>query len=285
MLFAGTAHAEFRGVSLFAINSYSHKQCSIALTGFKGIERPMVAMLWKTFDSRRNWQCLKRFIKSQAEKEHAVEIHFSNEAGRNNRRLAAYEFLPHLTTNEYNAALARRRGPTIKAIKRQARQISRLMAAEGSELTTWFVSTGLEDSFSDSAYRQIAITLKNELPPETFLVRSPRRTHEKRIDRTYVDIIELHGSSPKYTTTSYCISNNDGTDIDFTGRAGALDSRIQAAQVPTYIRRARNNNCNILLWWSGPQGITSRFRYPRDRTFVLDPENFNFINHLLRGDL
>jgi len=244
----------------------------------------MVAVLWRTFDSRYNWQCLRRFIKQKASARHAVEIHFSNEAGRNNRRLAAYEFLPHLTTDEYNAALQQRRGSVIRAIKRQAKQISNLIAAEGSDRTTWFVSTGLEDSFTNSAYRRIALTLRRQLPPEIFLVRSPRRTYEKRIDRAYADFIELHSDRPEYASTDQCISNNDGTDIDFTGPSRPGDGRIQAPEVPAYIRRARNNNCHILLWWGGPQGIASRFRYARDRSFVVDSQEFNFINHLLRGE-
>lgn len=244
----------------------------------------MVAVLWRTFDSPRNWLCLRRFIKRNTARRHAVEIHFSNEAGRNNRRLAAYEFLPHLSTAQYNSALARGKRSTVGAIKRQARQISKLISAESGELTNWFVSTGLEDSYSDAAYKRIAAILKSELPPETFLVRSPRRTYEKRIDRNHANGVELHGDSPEYTRAGNCISNNDGTDIDFAGRARPNDGRIQASEVLTYIGRARNNNCHVLLWWGGPQGITGRFRYPRDRAFVLDPKTFNFIKHLLRGE-
>ena len=268
-------------MSCFACQAFTAKECNEFLRVYDGIKHPGLAFLWKSFDKRN--ACVSEFLHRYRDKPHLLEIHFSNEAGRRNRRLARYEFLSGYSVDEYNHALVRRKSTVVRAIQRQALAISTFVLTQMGAKGRVLLTTGLEDNFTDAAYRSLHPILRRELPPIFKIGRNPNGSNATRFDYSLSDFIELHGSNP-YFGSNRCLANLDGTDIGFRDGRRHLPGGILLSEVPAYIRRFRGQHCDVFLWWSEPQGIYpgARFVDPRNRSFGIYRENINAVNQILR---
>lgn len=268
-------------VSFFAAQAFDKKQCTEALKVYENVQTPCMAILWKTFTLKQNNLCAQTFFNKFNKKPHVLEIHFSNEAGRRNRRLSSYEFLPALSTVKYNSNLERRHRGTLKSIKRNAIEIMDFISINANQNSTVILSTGLEDNFSAQAYRVLIAEIKKNISNKILTVRNPVGKHER--DYTSADFIELHGVQPhiKPESKSRCILNLDGVTIDFNDRRSDK-SRIKISDVPSYIKRGQDHGCIVFLWWKEPQGIGAEFLSPRSRNFRIHPKQINLINNLIR---
>jgi hypothetical protein len=279
LVVANTASAQVC-VSFFAAQAFTDKQCNESLQVFNNVHTPCLAILWKTFTLKQNNLCTQKFLSRFKDKPHILEIHFSNEAGRRNRRLARYEFATSLSTEQYNRNLERGHRGTLKLIQRNAKAINKFLIKYSNENTTKLVSTGLEDNFTSKAFVAVLQTIKPILQNVRF-VRNPVGDYEKY----YIgaDYIELHGVQPEIKASSYgrCLVNLDGISIQF--HDGAISStEISIQDLSSFIERYRSKNCIVALWWKEPQGIESVFKHPRSRKFLIEPYKINLINNLIR---
>lgn len=285
-LVAAAAWPQPVGVSYFAMQGYTSKECNTALRVFRGVKIPATAVLWKSFDTHAI--CLQRFIKRFKDKPHIVEIHFSNEAGRRNRRLGSYEFLPTLSYQQYDAALRAHDPETLDAIRSNTDDINKFIDTHGNINSSFILSTGLEDDLSDAGWRVLAATIRNQLPARHLLTRAPLRNYEQDSDTNDIaNAIELHGDQTSWLNrerSNYCIANLDGTDINFSseGSFSGLGTTILVATVPYWIWFQQFNNCLTFVWWSGPQNSRGFFTEPRRRTYRISTKDVNLINRLIR---
>lgn len=265
------AIGEWKGVAYLASSAYSPTQCTVALRAFRGVDRPILATLWGTFGEKNI--CVERFLRQNIGRPHALEIHFSNEAGRRNRRLGSGELLREYDVRAYNRALTR--GTAKRRISGRLADVQRFLSSYANSNSQVFISTGLEDNFTDRAYRAIYQQLKEAFPKYS-IVRSPLRN-----TRLFHHAIELHGTRPKFPRGK-CIASLDGIDIDLSGQRGTNDHRISRSEVRSYLGRYRN--CTRLLWWDAQQGISrKRFIKPRSRNFNIRVQDVDAINRLLKG--
>lgn len=267
-------------VSFFASQAFTDRQCNDSLQVFNNVHTPCMAILWETFTLEQNNFCAQRFLRRFKNKAHILEIHFSNEAGRRNRRLASYEFAASLSTEQYNRNLERRRRGTVKLIQKNAKEIKHFIDKYSNANSEIFVSTGLEDNFTTKAFKVVLETIKPILQNVKY-VRNPVGDHEKYYNGA--DFIELHGVFPQIKASSFgrCLVNLDGISIQF--HDGAVQSgEIPIQDVPSFIERYQSLGCIPMLWWKEPQGISGAFKFPRSRTFLIEPNKINLINNLLR---
>lgn len=237
-----------------------------------------MAILWKTFTLKENNLCTQEYLRRFEGKPHILEIHFSNEAGRRNRRLAKYEHLPKLSINGYNSGLERRRGRTIRSVTNNAKEIRHFIEKFTNQNTQILVSTGLEDNFSTEAFKVIVKEIRRILQ-NVQIVRNPVGDNERYFKGA--DYIELHGVQPHIKSAGRCIQNLDGISIKFSdGKPDAQEILLSA--VPDYIKRGQALSCITVLWWKELQGIEAKFIEPRKRKFLIEAKKINLINNLLR---
>lgn len=265
-------------VSAFAAQAFNNAQCSQFLRVFNNVHTPCTAILWKTFTISKNNLCTQRFLSRFKGKPHILQIHFSNEAGRRNRRLSKYEHLPGISVNEYNRRLGRGHGRTVRAIQKNAKEIQEFILQYRNINSRILISTGLEDNYSTEAFKTILRTIKPIIKDVEF-IRNPVGEHEKYYNGA--DFIELHGMQPHIRSIGQCIQNLDGISIKFSDGLPNTQEILLSA-VPDYIKRGQALSCLTFLWWKEPQGITSIFTEPRKRKFLLEAVKINLTNNLIR---
>lgn len=270
-------------VSYFAAQAFTEKQCNEALKVFNHVNTPCTAILWQTFTIKQNNLCAQKFLSKFKDRPHILEVHFSNEAGRRNRRLSQYEFAASLSVAAYNSGLEKRRRGTVRLVQRNAAQIRAFIALYANKNTKAIVSTGLEDNFSNGAYKTILSLIKQAFlnVQNVQIVRNPVGHHEKNY--LGADFIELHGIRPSFSPKSKgkCIANLDGISINFHNRA-AKDREISLRDLPSFIARHKELDCLTFLWWNEPQGISNKFKHPRSRKFIIESYKIEVINNLIR---
>jgi hypothetical protein len=277
LLLNSKAHAQIC-VSYFAAQAFTESQCNEALKVFNNVDIPCMAILWKTFTLKQNNTCTQEFFRRYEGKPHILAIHFSNEAGRRNRRLSRYEHLPKLSINGYNSGLERRRRRTTRSVTNNAKEIKHFIDKFANHESRILVSTGLEDNFSTEAFKVI-VKLIREAIPNVEIIRNPVGDSEKY----YIgaDFIELHGVQPHIKSAGRCIQNLDGISIKFSdGKPDAQEILLSA--LPAFIKRGQALSCLVFLWWREAQGIGSKFIEPRKRKFLIEPKKINLTNNLIR---
>lgn len=274
-------------VSYFAADAFSRDECTKALHVFDKVKVPCMAILWRTFGEPGKGTCTSRFLSKFKSKPHVLEVHFSNEAGRRNKRLGEGEFVRTLSVKQFNSSLIRESKYILEKLRRRALSISDYYLKFGNPNTDLILSTGLEDNYTNKAYRVIVREIKKNIHSNIWLVRNPQGSNEANHDYSGADFIELHGMAPAYKTASRgrCIANLDGTDIRFEngGERQYLDGSISMPQLTSFIKRAKKDGCRIFLWWSGPQGIErGKFTYPRSRNFRIFRKDITLVNKIIR---
>lgn len=245
-----------------------------------------MAVLWNTFDTHR--VCVPMFLKKFEYVPHILEIHATNEANRHTHKLARYEFLATESTSKYNANLVAKDPKTLEAVRKNTQKIVDYVAKYGNVNTAVMVSTGLEDKFSNAAWRVLAGAMREVLPPRFLLVRSPQKDNDENTDYSLANAIELHGAGPWWShpgTPSHCVINNDGFDIDFKTNAyrNGSGSTFSISGMLDQIRYYKGSGCLFFIWWTAPQADASRrFVEPRRRDFVVHSQDVHAVNKLLR---
>lgn len=285
--FVAKAHAESVCVSYFAAQGFTSKQCNEALRVFNGVERPCMSILWKTFDIPGRSLCAQRFLHKFRDKAHTLQIHFSNESARRTGRLYPYEFAPGLNVARYNRALANQSRAVLKRIHARALSITEFIGDFANSNSTIILSTGLEDNYTNKAYRVLYREVKKTIPSHVLISRNPMGKNEKAFDIADADFIELHGLLPRFISNGAgCIANLDGHRIDFDGsdRRELREGVLELPQVHSWVARYRKRQCLVFLWWPGAQGRgEARFVEPRRRNFRIYRSDINAMNKIIRS--
>lgn len=245
-----------------------------------------MSILWKTFDIPGRSLCAQRFLHRYRDKAHTLQIHFSNESARRSNRLYSYEFAPHLNVARYNRALANQSRAILKRIAQRASSITSFLDENAGVHTETVLSTGLEDNYTNKAYRILYREIKKSIPSHVLISRNPVGSNEKAFSLSGADFIELHGLSPRFSGGARCIASLDGHRIDFDGRdlRGVSQGVLELPQVSSWVRRFREGGCLVFLWWPGPQGRgEARFIEPRRRDFRIYRSDVSAMNKIIRS--
>jgi len=282
------AHAQSVGVSCFACSALTGKQCDNLLPIFDGLKTPRLIILWRTFANPNSDICVRRFLKRYERRAHTLSIHFQNGPGLRNRRLAPYELFAGESPASLNLKLEKRKPLVLRTIQREAEKIVDWTSARANSFTTVELSTGLEDNYSNQAFRIMLRALKKTVPENWILYRNPVGENENGRTFSGASFIELHGYFPNYSASTTirgrCSYSNDGIDI-FLPNERPIEPNVSLSEMRTQLSRARGINCKANVWWGDIQGLRrgQGFIFPRSRSFGVLPQDINQLNKLLRS--
>lgn len=241
-----TTTLSYLGLSAFSALSPNFP-CDEYLKELNKSPRPIMSVLWGTFGD--DLTCIAKFIEENHDRDHAVEIHFSNERCRAWGRCFEGEVFPDLDTDEYNELLSDGGSLAYNVLIGRAFEITLTANTLGNFNTKWFLSTGLEDSYSPKAYEYLYNVLKSIWPYG--FIRTPLK------DGFHHEFVERHSLSAECTEETF--ASNDGVGI-------------APGEVEFY--RENHSDCKgTILWTCGLQGICGEFVSPRDRTFELSSDD------------
>lgn len=289
MIFSTAGRADSVGVSCFACSALTDQQCSDFLKIYDGIAEPKLAVLWRTFAPPSKDRCVAKFLSRFWDRPHTLAVHFQNGPGRRNGRLSRYEFLSAETVGTLNAKLERRATRTIRTIEREADRIVAWALERAGPNTSIELSTGLEDNYSNKAFRVIARTLKKRVPPTWHLYRNPVGENEGNNSFSGTSFVELHGYEPRWKRSTSergrCSYSNDGIDLDLGGNR-PIEPYIFLPAMRSHISRARKHNCRSWIWWGAVQGLEGGeggFTHPRGRSLRVLSSDIDLLNQFLRS--
>lgn len=233
----------FVGLSAFSAMNESFP-CDDYLKELNKSPRPIMPVLYGTFGF--DWSCIDKFIQQNRSRPHAVQIHLSNERCRYYERCEAGELEGDLDTIDYNYLLEIKTGWLLQKITARVQTIYQVLSSlmiKHKANTDLFLSTGLEDLYSQNAYNVIYETIRSSWPYE--IIRVPLQNNHHH------DLVEYHGVSVPCNDTTF--ASNDGAVLSVSGSAGFA---------------AQHRECKAtILWLPSLQGITNEFTKPLDRVF------------------
>lgn len=285
LLIANTAGGQGVGASYFALNGFTQKECNQALSVFDGVEHPKTAVLWKSFDKVKDFSCLEYFLAKFSDKQVTLEIHASNESGRSSNRLAKYEFLPRIGTARLNRLLEKDDALILEAFKQNAQELKDFIDTHRRDGLRFIVTTGLEDRFTNEAYKRVYQVYRDVLNYGIEIFRNPVGGSIGSRIILGANGIELHGLQPDFSGLPegrQCIASNDGNDIDFSDRSRDKN-KLQISRLPNYIRQNAKRGCLVFVWTAGPQGrLSGVFVEPRRRRFQFSSKALYLVNFIVR---
>lgn len=272
----GTTWGQNIGVAYFGLLS-PHFPCAIGMKVFDGVPHPALATLYGTFGNDPT--CLRTWFSTVGARPHTLEIHLSNEACRRNKRCDKDELLGKLSVKELNTRLIARNPEVLAKITRRVKEVQSLLAPFERGNGEYILSTGLEDNFSDDAFRVVLETIRGVWPHK--IVRSPVGSPPAS-QRGAADYLEAHGASPTFESGTPCIANLDGQDMDFPHRKALTKNKVSWEGVQRFLAENRVR-CRVTFLWSAPwQGIRSdTFAPPRDRELLVSDADATAIKSLL----
>lgn len=235
----------YLGIAAFASMNANYP-CREALRIVRESPRPAFVVLWGTFGKEKS--CIERYLKQNRRREHLLQIHLTNEAGRRNSRLRSGELYPRASVRRYNRLLEKGRANRTYA---RIRRITRFVETVKREKTKLVLSLGLEDNFTKRA-RVKLLEKAQEIWPYS-LAFNP--VGDNCMGVPSGARCESHSLRPRFKGHP-CSWSNDGKDIL------EIDLREQLERV---------KNCDIIyLWDAGSQGIKNGFIDPKKREFKFD---------------
>jgi len=268
----GLIKKPYFGISAFAA-FHPKFPCDRWVTMMKNVNMPAMSVLWGTFGSDRS--CVRRVLALWVEKDHLLEIHLTNEAGRRNHRLKKGELFRNDSVREYNTRLCIMAKSTKKRIKRRLNKILIFVNQSKSERTTLVLSLGLESQFSMCALVALRNTVREIWPYA--LAWNPVGLAANPY--TEAVLTELHGVRPPLFRK--CIANLDGVSIDTSG-TDPYRPRVSPRDFREYLHRYCH--CKVVLGWTNRgQGIVGdgRFRNPRSREYLITHRDVAILGRIL----
>jgi hypothetical protein len=251
LLFASSASAEYRGFSSFAALN-SRFPCDKFLRISSAIPKPSMVVLFETFGD--DWSCVKRFTEKFHDKDHVLQIHFSNETCRSPTRICGKgELFRSKSWADVNLLLTRPSSSTRKKLVQRVDKLHLRVSTVAGRKTQVVVTTGLEDRYGREARKFMFNFLEKSFPQFVITTNPVGSSYANALD-TY---LELHGVRPDFGPyqPEFCIYNPDGDELT-----------VQQARDA----RTRYGNCFInYLWTERAQGIRpdGRFVDPLRRRF------------------
>lgn len=217
---------------------------------------PVMPVLYGTFGT--NFACVAEFARTNAGRPHVIQLHFSNEACRRNRRCLDGELHKDLSIERYNALIER--SASTNETRERLRDLTSKISSLANPYSRIILTTGLEDNFSEKAFRNMKSFLESSTQYE--IVRSPVKIPASR---DY--LMEYHGL--QHVCDRQTIASNDGSNI---GMSEAREFGSHTA------------SCAIALFWTcGAQGTCGGFTPPVSRSFNISWEDALAFKYFLGG--
>lgn len=219
LLLPVSAGAQYQGVSSHSILASSYP-CSDKINIDRHARQPAATAVVGSFG--KDWSCLSRWISHFSRRNHLLEVFFSNEACRRHPEKTDCErgdFLPSVSVGELNNRLERKDPATIQAAQLWAGDILAHVEAIKLPTTTLILATGLEDNFTDKAYRVLAQSIREIWP--YLIIRNPVG------GKGHASALERHGAKAR-CGGAVEIKNEDG-DEHFSSRKFLKDSNCFAS--------------------------------------------------------
>jgi hypothetical protein len=241
------------GIAPYAIQKDDFP-CRALINAFKNVDEVHLSFLYRTFGN--NNKCLKKFMRD--ERLQTLQIHVMNEVCVRKGNCGKYESLAGIHKNDLDKKL-RNSKKLWKRIEKHAFKLRELLDENLGEQTQCMISPLLESQYvGEKAARKVFRKFRNWFP-ECAMVWNPVSA---QFLPKGADFLETHGRNAM--SCGYCISNLDGTDINFVHRRSFLDNYINENQLPKYIKSHKRNVVNF-LWTTECNCMERRFKDPRKR--------------------
>lgn len=243
------------GLGVFALASPKFK-CSKFLNSLDDVEDIHIAWLYNTFGN--DFDCLKNLLHDP--RLQTLETNLINEPGHRNRRLGKYEFLSGVgSPNDYDRKLKKHDLKLRAKFFKYVAPLQKLLNEHLQPTTQCLINPGLESNVSDTAARTL-IRWTRIAFPNCRVVWNPLKASPGRRKKAEADLIEGHGPNPNVNAP--CLTNLDGTDINFPSRkAGAAIAHEKDESVPKNYLNSGNalqqhleeyaNKCEVAFLWVG----------------------------------
>lgn len=275
-----TPGAQPVGVAFYALQAFSESQCSKALSVFDGVQTPSMVILWGTFGTRTS--CLKRYLSTYSNVPHILEVHITNNSCLRGGICRRGEVVRGVSWRRYNRLLEEQDPTTTRLLKKRIYAIARTIRTLRGPGTRVIFSSGLEDNYTRAAYKTVYSLLSAAMTITPFeIVRNPMRVRPST--NPVADLLEGHRLRPNIGPQwdGRCVVNNDGVDIQFSGRPRR--GEIDWTTLPSFIDPYRERGCLVYLWWAGPQGLGDSRITPKRRRYILRADALQKINQTLRA--
>lgn len=238
----------------------------------KESDHPATAILWASFGKEEKY--LAQYFHAMGEREHTVEIHFSNEVGRRNGRLNSDDWHPFAGIDSLNTQLENYNEEIRSEIEARVNEILEFTQKFQGNVT-WVLSLGLEDNYTDAATKNLKEIIERVWPYE--IAHNP-------LDGQYIGgvLSESHHYSGVFAKPPRCIIGGDGQDlptgIDYLGAPRATMQAVRG-----FIEYGRESGCITLLWSAETQGLDRPFTSTRDRSFRMADKTFVFLKDEIKA--
>lgn len=213
-----------------------------------------IAFLYNTFGNK--FDCVKTLL--QDPRLMTIEINLINEPGHRNRRLESHEFLHYIRGGpaKYSRLLKSRNKDLKKRFDAYVVKAQNLLMGYQQPHTKCFINPGLESNVSVRAGK-VLVEWAREAFPQCSIVWNP--LHGKlQASRTGANLAEGHGPGPNFTGP--CITNLDGTDINFPDRLTCAAKTYNEEGTKNWINSGNAlrsyiteyaNRCEVAFLWVG----------------------------------
>ena len=248
---------QYRGVSSFAITNKFFPYKRHLRQFHEDTEYPIIPVLPGTF----GWATigLKTWNEKFKDRSRIIEIHFSNGAGRRNKKLQRYELWHPYSVDELNQKLRVNNSKVKHELIEWTHQINAFLStviAENEEMLKILVCPELEDNMTDIAWERAKSIIKNNINYKVRFVRN-----KLQCCGTGGKFSEAHGQSFYYDDRF--IYNLDGLSVDFTGKEN-FHNKISVEKFKTWVKK-RNKSYGVISWSATQQGLAGRQLPPRKR--------------------
>lgn len=260
----------FRGVAALGA-MHPNFPCDSLLKLVNQSPRPALGVLWDSFGQELS--CVAAYLNSNKNRQHLLEIHFSNEVCRRNKRCTSDEFLSELSVSFYNYYLTNFPWVINKRILDRVFEIRDKVVPLINKNTILILTTGLEDNFTDRAYLNLYGMIRPVWP--FYMARNPVRGINGKVFISEAKIVESHILGSRFPSEVLCMVSEDGNQQQ------NADSRR--------LLRQRRGCLAVFLWrwrWqnAAPSGAKRAGLYipPREREFRITPRDVREVGGLLR---
>ena len=270
--------AQTVGVGYYAIQNKTFP-CDRALKVYDGVKKPALMFLWSTFGT--DTSCVEKFIKMN-KRNKEVYIHFSNECCRRNGTCQQGELLRTTNVRDLNKLLEKKDKKTLKEYEKRFDEIL-LFIDKMKDYTNvkWFISTGLEDNYTNKAGNVVLNNLKSfkkksKLASKITIYVNPLNSscianrceiHKKDLGRN---------NHWLYIPDGYCVKPYDSCNINvFTEAEGLAKMEVQ-----------KKNKNRYFVWWQGQQGRSNenptKALPPRKRVITISDKQIKEVNKFIK---
>ena len=257
-----TGHISNVGLAPFALFSPSFP-CAVFIKSASGLPVLHLATLYNTFGN--DLKCFNQ-IKNDPRLQ-TFELNLLNEPGHRNGRLGSYEFLKPYTVAKYNSLLASNSAVLKERFIRYVQGAKAIIGALPANVQC-IINPGLESNVGLAASKTLIRWTKEQFPNCRTVYNPLARSSDTNRKRVGADLREGHGSMPSLGTA--CLTNLDGTDINFRTRPSYMDKSnyVNAGRALTQHIASYASKCEIVFLWIveyNCNGGSANFVDPRKR--------------------